>query len=201
MTGTPAAGALALALLAAAGCASQPAPPGPSLAVQAQAQGEVRETLERLHQAASEADEEAYFELFASDAVFMGTDPQERWTLDEFRAWCRPYFAAGRGWTYVPQAQHVQLSADGQVAWFDERLLNTTYGECRGTGVAVLLDGRWRIAQYSLSLPVPNELAADLVERIRGLPAEPPARAEDGPKTAPPGAGRRAPGADTLSAL
>jgi len=164
------AAAVALALLVSAGCASAPSPaPGP--AEQGPARAEVERLLDRLHEAAARADEEGYFELFAPDAVFLGTDPGERWTLVEFRAWAHPWFASGRGWTYHPQERHVQLARDADVAWFDERLLHATYGECRGTGVAVVVDGRWRIAQYSLSLPVPNELAEDLVERIRALPA------------------------------
>ncbi len=61
----------------------------------------------------------------------------------------------------------VFVSEDGTTAWFDERLFNETYGETRGTGVLVLRDGSWRIAQYNLTIPVPNELASDLVGRIR----------------------------------
>ena len=59
------------------------------------------------------------------------------------------------------------LDASGDTAWFDERLENEHYGECRGTGVLRKADGRWRIAQYNLSIPVPNDLASELVERIR----------------------------------
>jgi ketosteroid isomerase-like protein len=151
-------------VLALAGCRATTADPAAGV--------DVALTLDRLHRAAAEADEQAYFELFAPDAVFLGTDPSERWTRAEFRAWARPYFSAGRGWTYEAVERNVRLSEAGDVAWFDERLRNTSYGECRGTGVAVRIDGRWRIAQYSLSLPVPNELASDLVERIRQLPPE-----------------------------
>jgi hypothetical protein len=153
-----------LGLALASGCRAQP--------VDLAAGADVAVTLDRLHRAAAEADEAAYFGLFDPEAVFIGTDPTERWTLAEFRAWARPYFASGQGWTYEPRERHVQLSPDARVAWFDERLVHTTYGECRGTGVAVRGDGGWRIAQYSLSLPVPNALAADLVERIRQLPAD-----------------------------
>jgi len=38
--------------------------------------------LTSLHQAASDADGELYFSLFADDAVFMGTDATERWSVD-----------------------------------------------------------------------------------------------------------------------
>ena len=129
---------------------------------------EVADVLDAFHLAAAQADGEAYFSHFAPGAVFLGTDPQERWTIPEFRAFAAPYFGEGRGWTYIPTARHITLGPGGNSAWFDEALDNKSYGETRGTGVLRRLAGTWRIAQYSLSIPVPNELAADLVQRIRG---------------------------------
>ena len=127
-------------------------------------------TLDALHAAASSADGAAYFALFTPDAVFIGTDATERWDLAAFRAYCEPYFSRGQGWTYVPVERHVVRSSGRDVAWFDERLHNEKYGETRGSGVLLRRGGRWRVAQYVLSLPVPNDLAADLVERIRAQP-------------------------------
>ena len=127
-------------------------------------------TLDALHAAASRADGPAYFALFAPDAVFIGTDASERWDLPAFRAYCEPYFARGQGWTYVPVERHLGFGPAGDVAWFDERLQNEKYGETRGSGVLVQQGGRWLVAQYVLSFPVPNELAPDLVERVRALP-------------------------------
>jgi hypothetical protein len=37
--------------------------------------------LDALHEAASRADGRTYFELFAHDAVFFGTDATERWPI------------------------------------------------------------------------------------------------------------------------
>jgi hypothetical protein len=59
------------------------------------------------------------------------------------------------------------VSADRQMATFDERLMNAKYGETRGSGVLLLRDDRWRIAHYVLSLAVPNDAAADVVEAIQ----------------------------------
>ena len=148
------------------------------------------ELLDGFHRAAAEASGERYFGSFALGAVFLGTDPDERWTVEQFRAYAAPYFSQGRGWTYVPLERHVALAPDGAVAWFDERLENAAYGEARGTGVLVRTEAGWKIAQYNLTLPVPNELALDLVERIRqaGSPrAEKPAR-ETPPAKDPKGA-------------
>ena len=124
--------------------------------------------LDAFHEAASKADEEAYFGLFAPEGVFLGTDGTERWTVQEFRAYAHPHFAKGTGWTYVPEERHVQLSPDGRVAWFDERLRNEKYGELRGSGVLRAVDGRWRVAQYNLLFTVPNDKAEAVVALIRG---------------------------------
>jgi ketosteroid isomerase-like protein len=122
--------------------------------------------LDAFHRAASEADGDRYFGFFAEDAVFLGTDASERWSVEEFQAFAEPYFAAGRGWTYTPQERHVVVSADGATAWFDELLSNDAYGTCRGSGVLLLTGSGWRIAQYNLSIPIPNELAAEVVAII-----------------------------------
>lgn len=134
-----------------------------------EAAAEAAATLDALHAAASRADGAAYFALFAPDAVFLGTDATERWTLDQFRAYAEPFFSKGQGWTYAATERHVFLSPAGDTAWFDERLDNAKYGEVRGTGVLVRRGGSWLIAQYNLAFPVPNALAPDLVERIRAL--------------------------------
>jgi len=133
--------------------------------------GEAIAVLDDLHLAASEADEERYFGHFTEGAIFLGTDASERWSVDEFRAYAHPHFAAGKGWTYKATERHLRLSPDGQTAWFDERLHNEKYGEVRGSGV-LIRDGRWRIAQYNLSFPIPNEIALDVIEMIRATQTE-----------------------------
>jgi len=129
--------------------------------------GAIDEILDKFHQAASEADGDLYFSLFAKDAVFMGTDATERWSVDEFKAFAEPYFSKGRGWTYTKTERHIDLAVSGNTAWFDEMLLNEKYGTCRGTGVLVLTGKGWRIAQYHLTFPMPNELSADITSRIK----------------------------------
>jgi len=132
----------------------------------------VAAALDDFHDAASKADGARYFAHFAPDAVFLGTDATERWTLAEFRAFAEPYFSKGRGWTYTPKERHVTIGPDGSTAWFDEILWNEKYGTCRGSGVLLKIDGAWRIAQYNLSIPIPNDLAGDITERIRKATAE-----------------------------
>ena len=134
---------------------------------------EIETTLDAFHAAASRADEEAYFELFAPEGVFLGTAPGERWTVEEFRAYAHPYFSQGRGWTYEMRERHVDLDPHGETAWFDEVLHNAKYGATRGSGALRRIDGTWRIVQYNLTIPIPNELAGEVVERIRSASAPP----------------------------
>jgi ketosteroid isomerase-like protein len=132
----------------------------------------IARVLDDFHDAASKADGARYFAHLAPDAVFLGTDASERWTKDAFRAFAEPYFSKGKGWTYVPKDRHIDLAPGGAVAWFDEKLENAKYGECRGTGVLRHIDGAWRIAQYNLTIPIPNELSAKVVEMIRAQPGD-----------------------------
>jgi ketosteroid isomerase-like protein len=128
----------------------------------------ISQSLDDFHRAAAAADEPRYFGHFAPDGVFLGTDPSERWTVESFRVYAHPFFAGGKGWTYVSRERHISI--DGDVAWFDELLDNAKYGACRGTGVLKRIDGKWLIAQYSLTFLVPNSVA-EKVTKISGAAA------------------------------
>ena len=129
----------------------------------------VNRVLDAMHAAASKADGEAYIATFTPDGRFIGTDATERWSLPEFRAYAMPYFSQGRGWTYRPSARVVTIAPiDCRcVAWFDEVLDNDAYGTTRGSGVLRLTEDGWKIEQYVLSLPVPNDKADAVVALIR----------------------------------
>jgi ketosteroid isomerase-like protein len=122
--------------------------------------------LDDFHDAASKADGPRYFGHFADDAVFLGTDATERWTLPEFKAFAKPYFEKGTGWTYTSRQRHINLTPDGRVAWFDELLDNAKLGECRGSGVLIRVGDGWKVAQYNLSIPIPNALAEQFAQTI-----------------------------------
>lgn len=132
----------------------------------------VAAVLDDWHDAASKGDGERYFGHMTADAVFMGTDATERWTVDEFREYAAPHFADGEGWTYVPGDRHVLFAADGVTAWFDERLQNAGYGELRGTGVLRAEGGAWKLVHYSMTFTVPNDVARDVVARIKSSTAD-----------------------------
>jgi hypothetical protein len=120
------------------------------------------------HQAASVADEARYFGHFAPHGVFMGTDATERWTVAQFREWAKPHFQGKTAWSFRAHDRHIDFSSDGATAWFDEMLDTPNLGPCRGSGVVVRIGGEWKIAQYNLSIPIPNALAAAVVKQIAG---------------------------------
>jgi hypothetical protein len=126
-------------------------------------------TLDAFHAAASKADFNGYFSLFAPDGVFLGTDATERWTVEEFKAYAKPSFDKGHGWTYaaVEGKRFITIADDGKIAWFDELLINAKYGSCRGSGVLRRIGDNWRIAQYNLAFMIPNDVAKDVVALIK----------------------------------
>ncbi len=129
----------------------------------------VSQVLDQLHQAASEAHQEAYFSLYSDDAIFIGTDATEVWTMAQFKAYATPAFSSGKGWTYVSHDRHIYFSTDKKIAWFDELLDNAGLGLTRGTGVLEKIDGRWKVKQYHLTIPVPNALAGEVARQIKAL--------------------------------
>ena len=136
---------------------------------------QVSAVLDDWHSAAASADEARYFGHFARDAVFLGTDATERWTVEEFRRYAHPHFAKGKAWSFRSVSRHVSFSADGSVAWFDEMLDTPNLGPSRGSGVLVRENAQWRIAQYNLSVPIPNDLMDEFKKRIQDSEKKAPA--------------------------
>ena len=128
----------------------------------------VAAVLDDWHQAASVADEERYFHHFAPNGVFMGTDASERWTVTQFREWAKPHFEKKKAWSFQPRDRHIDFSPDGRIAWFDEMLDTPNLGVCRGSGVLIRMGDGWKIAQYNLSIAIPNALAEPIVKQIAG---------------------------------
>lgn len=126
----------------------------------------VNAMLDDWHDAAADADEPRYFGAMAPEFVFLGTDASERWDVASFREFAHPYFAKGKAWTFIPRDRHVILSPAGDVAWFDEKLDSASYGECRGSGVVRRIGDAWKIAHYNLTIPIPNDLAKEVVKMI-----------------------------------
>lgn len=128
---------------------------------------EVAAVLDTFHTAAATADLERYEAQMTADMVFLGTDASERWQGQGFIDFARPYFESGKGWTYRVRSRRVQVDTSAGVAWFDETLDNDKLGLCRGSGVLLRQDGGWKIAQYNLSMPVPNAMIEKVAREIQ----------------------------------
>jgi hypothetical protein len=154
--------------------AANPQPEGPPDGRQPPAVADISLVLDRLHQAAAEADGPTYFDLFTPDALYRGTDATELWTLEEFRPSPSPIsVGAGAGpmcrasATSRLRRRTVPVSPGSMRSWIRE-----SYGTSRGTGVVVRGDdGAWRIAYYALTFPIPNALARDMTARIQAAEA------------------------------
>ena len=125
------------------------------------------QTLDRFHQAAAKAQFEEYFAVRARGRLHRH---RRQRALDGCavqglrQAAFRQRDVAGRT---PSRTQHHRRRG-----WQTRLRLTSCWttpalGRCRGTGVLRLIDGQWRIEQYHLTIPVPNELASEVVKRIR----------------------------------
>ena len=130
-------------------------------------QKKVSDVLDSLHYHASVADQEKYINLFSKNAVFFGTDIDERWSINSFKSYVKMRFNTGVGWTYKANSRNIFISKDRKTAWFDELLKNDAYGEFRGTGVLIFEENEWKISQYNLLLPIPNDYLQKYANEIK----------------------------------
>ena len=130
-------------------------------------QKEINNVLDSLHYLASVADQKKYIDLFSKNAVFFGTDIDERWIIDDFNSYVKSRFETGTGWTYKSNSRNIFVAKNKSTAWFDEIVENKSYGEFRGTGVLVLENNEWKISQYNLLLPIPNDYLQKYANEIK----------------------------------
>ena len=116
--------------------------------------------LDGLHRDAHEGNFQSYFARYSPDAIFLGTDKTERWTIEDFKSYAKPAFEDGHGWSYIVVERNWE--GDGNIRWFDEVLFNDKLGHCRGTGVVKLIDGEWKVAHYALTMLIPNLIAGEV---------------------------------------
>lgn len=108
------------------------------------------------HRAAAEADEDNFFGSMTPDAIYIGTDPTERWTRDEFQKWAGFAFDRESAWDFKVIERQTYMGDDRKMAWWDETL-DTWMGVCRGSGVAIYTTEGWKIKHYHLSVTVLND--------------------------------------------
>lgn len=136
-----------------------------SITASAQTDAEINAFMDAWHAAAARADAQLFFGSMAEESVYIGTDDHERWNKKEFMSFAMPYFEKGKAWDFKPYDRHIHVGDGGRVVWFSE-LLNTWMGVCRGSGVIVRTNGRWKIKQYHLSVTVPNEIIRDFIQLV-----------------------------------
>jgi len=123
---------------------------------------EIGTMLDAFNVAAAKADYKTYFDFFAEESTFIGTDATEVWNKKEFMTWAKPHFDKKKTWDFTSLKRNIYFSKDGKLAWFDE-LLDTQMKICRGSGVVENINGMWKVKQYVLSVTVPNEIVDKVV--------------------------------------
>ncbi len=120
------------------------------------APSDIHAFIDAWHKAAASADEDLFFGSMASHGIYLGTDATERWLRDELREWATEAFERESAWAFTARDRELYFSTDKRYVWWEE-LLDTSMGECRGSGVAAWREGRWQILHYDLAIMVPNE--------------------------------------------
>lgn len=123
----------------------------------------VSKVLDDLNLYASAADFKNYFNLYAEESTFIGTDANEVWNKKEFMEYAKPHFDKGKAWSFTSLKRNINFSVDGKYAWFDE-LLETQMKLCRGSGVLEKIGNQWKIKQYVLSMTIPNDFSNEIIK-------------------------------------
>lgn len=123
----------------------------------------IAKVLDDLNKFAATADFKNYFELYAEESTFIGTDANEVWNKKEFMAYSKTHFDKGKAWNFTSLKRNISFSTDGKYAWFDE-LLDTQMKLCRGSGVLEKIGNEWKIKQYVLSMTIPNDVSNKVIK-------------------------------------
>lgn len=132
----------------------------------AEEEKQIHQLMDGWHKAASNADAKGYFGAMDSGAVFLGTDPSERWPKDTFEVWAKPFFDRGKAWSFSAHDRIIYFTKDANTAWFEE-LLDTWMGTCRGVGVVGKGQNGWKIKHYNLAILVPNNKVNAYLEILK----------------------------------
>jgi hypothetical protein len=125
--------------------------------------GQISAMLDSFNIAAARADFDGYFRFFADSAIFIGTDATEHWTKTEFMKWAKPHFDKKKTWNFKSVKRNIYFGPSPDIVWFDE-LLSTQMKICRGSGVVVKKNNQWKVAQYVLSMTIPNQNVEDVLK-------------------------------------
>lgn len=124
---------------------------------------QINSMLNQWHSDVAESNFDAYFEKMSESSIFIGTDADENWTIQQFKDFAKPHFDKKKTWDFKTLERNVYFNSNLEIAWFDE-LLNTWMGVCRGSGVLIKINGKWKIEHYVLSIVIPNDNVNKVVE-------------------------------------
>lgn len=116
---------------------------------------ELNAYMDQWHKDAANAEFEKFFDFMSTDFIYLGTDPEERWTKTEFGEFCKPYFDSKNTWDFKPNWRNWYMNDREDVAWFEESI-DTWMEECRGSGVLLKSNGKWQLAHYNLTVLIEN---------------------------------------------
>jgi len=118
--------------------------------------GELDALIDQWHRDVAEFKFDDYFGFMGQEFIFLGTDPTERWTKEQFASFCKPFFEKKSTWDFKPKWRNWYFSEDGKTAWFEEQL-DTWMEECRASGVLMKIKGEWKIVHYNLTVLIEND--------------------------------------------
>jgi hypothetical protein len=126
-------------------------------------QAELDTLIDNWHLAATNAKFDDYFGATTDDFIFLGTDPTERWTKEQFMSFSKPYFDKGKAWDFKKIERNWVFDKSGKIAWFDESL-NTWMRDCRGSGIVVKEGKKWKLKYYNLTVLIENDKIQKFIE-------------------------------------
>jgi len=124
---------------------------------------ELDKFMDNWHLQATKANFDEYFNVTSENFIFLGTAPGERWTKKEFMEFSKPYFDKGKAWDFKAKNRLWNFSTDRKIAWFDEDL-DTWMNSCRGSGILIKKNGKWKLVYYNLTVLIENEKIKEFIK-------------------------------------
>lgn len=119
--------------------------------------------MDNWHLQATKVNFDEYFNVTSENFIFLGTAPGERWTKKEFMEFSKPYFDKGKAWDFKAKNRLWNFSTDRKIAWFDEDL-DTWMNSCRGSGILIKKNGKWKLVYYNLTVLIENEKIKEFIK-------------------------------------
>ena len=124
---------------------------------------ELDKFMDNWHLQATKANFDEYFNVTSENFIFLGTAPGERWTKKEFMEFSKPYFDKGKAWDFKAKNRKWIFSDDKKTVWFDEDL-DTWMNSCRGSGILIKKNGKWKLVYYNLTVLIENEKIKEFIK-------------------------------------